>query len=99
VAVATDPNDIPSGRFDCIVTDLLGVSVYSFEDARDWLLRLGDRFPSTSMVVMTAHGEAPEDARRLGVRVLAKPFDLDDLIAAVRDATRGDARDHIRKTP
>ena len=45
VAVATNPRDLPSGRFDCIITDLVTVGAYAAEDARDWLLRLSDRYP------------------------------------------------------
>jgi DNA-binding NtrC family response regulator len=86
VFVANRPSDIPSERFDCIVTDLEGVEVYTYDDARDWLLRLADRFPRTPVVLATAHVQAREDADRLGARVLAKPFDVEDLVAVVREA-------------
>ena len=87
VTVANRPSDIPSERFDCIVTDLEGVEAYTFDGARDWLLRLADRFPRTPVVFATAYAEAREDADRLGARVLAKPFDVEDLVTAVREAT------------
>jgi DNA-binding response OmpR family regulator len=88
VTVANRPSDIPTERFDCIVTDLEGVESYSYGHARDWLLRLAGRFPGTPLVLATAHGEARDDADRLGARVLAKPFDVEDLVTVVREATR-----------
>jgi DNA-binding response OmpR family regulator len=88
VIVANRPSDIPSERFDCIVTDLEGVDVYTFDDARDWLLRIADRFPRTPVVLATAYAEARDDADRLGARLLAKPFDVEELVAVVREATK-----------
>lgn len=42
------------------------------------------------IVVITADGSAAEKARRVGaVSYLAKPFEIDDLIAAVRHALAG----------
>jgi DNA-binding NarL/FixJ family response regulator len=79
---------MPSERFDCIVTDLEGVDAYSYDDARDWILRLTARFPRTPVIVATAHSDARADADRLGVRVVIKPFDVDELVAAVREAAR-----------
>lgn len=87
VSVATDTASIPSERFDCVVADLVGLKLYSFNAASDFLLRLRDRLPGSPVIVLTAHAEASADAQRLGVRVITKPFDLDDLVAAVRDAT------------
>jgi DNA-binding NtrC family response regulator len=88
VTVVHRASDVPTERFDCIVTDLISVDLYSFEDARDWLLRLADRHPGTPVIVATAHAEAGRDAARLGVRVLLKPFDVDELVDAVREVTR-----------
>ena len=88
VSVATNPRDLPSGRFDCIVTDQVTVGPYSVDDARDWLLRLADRYPSVPTLVATAHAEARGDQVALGATaVILKPFDLDVLIAAVRQVT------------
>ena len=87
VVAATGPRDLPGGPFDCVVTDLVTVSAYSYEDARRWLLRLGERYPSVPVVVATAHVEARDDHLRFGARGLVmKPFDVDQLTAAVREA-------------
>ena len=88
VAVATNPRDLPSGRFDCIVTDLVTVGPYSVDEARDWLGRLSDRYPLVPTLVATAHPEARRDHLALGATaVILKPFDVDVLIAAVRQIT------------
>jgi len=88
VAVATNPRDLPSGRFDCIVTDLVTVGGYAADDARDWLLRLADRYPRVPTLVATAHAEARPDQVAIGATaVILKPFDVDVLIAAVRQIT------------
>ena len=36
VTVAMTTRDIPTQKFDCIVSDLMSVQVYTYEDARDW---------------------------------------------------------------
>ena len=88
VTVAMTTRDIPAQKFDCIVSDLMTVRVYSYEDARDWLLRLADRFPGIPVIVVTAHLEARRDQSALGARhVIIKPFDVDLIPAAVREAT------------
>jgi DNA-binding response OmpR family regulator len=88
VSVATNPRDLPSGRFDCIVTDLVTVGAHALDDARDWLLRLSDRYPLVPTLVATAHAEARGDQVALGATaVILKPFDVDVFIAAVRQIT------------
>ena len=88
VAVATDPRDLPSGRFDCIVTDLMTVGPYDLNTARDWLLRLADRYPGVPTLVATAHSDARRDQAALGATaVIMKPFDVDVLTAAVCQLT------------
>ena len=87
VSVAHRPSEIPKEHFDCIVTDLVDIDRYSFDDARDWVLRIADRFPKTPIIVVTAHGGARADTQRLGARVLMKPFDVDELVMAVREVT------------
>lgn len=82
---ATDATDLPRGPIDCVVTDLMTVNLYTREDARDWVLRLRDRYPSAPIIVVTAHSGALQDAAALGVRqVIMKPFDVDQISAAVR---------------
>ncbi|HEY7624525.1 MAG TPA: response regulator [Candidatus Limnocylindria bacterium] len=87
VVTAHKANDLPSERFDCVVTDLVTVGAYTFEDARDWVLSLRERYPSVPMIIATAHPEARADADRLGVRVIVKPFEIDTLAQAVREIT------------
>ena len=88
VRVAMDARALPDGRFDCIVSDLMSVAVYSYEDARDWILRVADRFPRVPVIVVTAHPEAAKDAAALGAAaVIMKPFDVDRILQAVREVT------------
>ena len=87
VVTAHGARDLPPGRFHCVVSDLVTVGAYTFEDARDWILSLGDRYPNTPIIVASAHPEARDDSDRLGVRVIVKPFDVDTLTEAVRHVT------------
>ena len=88
VTVAADEHEIPTAMFDIIVTDLLTVSVYTVADARDWILRIADRFPLVPILVVTAHVEARHDSAALGAKkVMLKPFDVDALARAVRELT------------
>jgi two-component system nitrogen regulation response regulator GlnG len=88
VSASASAAELPEGRFDAIVTDLLAATVYTFADARDRLLRLAGRYPGVPVIVVTAHAEAERDRGALPARqVVLKPFDIDKLIAAVRDAT------------
>lgn len=89
VTVATTTREMPAvTTFDCILSDLMTVHVYAFEDARDWLLRLADRFPGIPVILVTAHPEAKHDEATLGARrVIMKPFDVDVIPDAVREAT------------
>jgi DNA-binding NtrC family response regulator len=87
VVTAHKPHDLPSERFACVVTDLVTVGSYTFEDARDWILSLRDRYPSVPVIITTAHPEARADAERLGARVIVKPFEIDTLAQAVRELT------------
>jgi DNA-binding NtrC family response regulator len=84
VTVRTSSDELPAGPFDRVVTDLLTVPAYDRDDARDWILRLTDRYPGVPVIVVTAHPEAARDGEALGVRrVLIKPFDVDHFLAAV----------------
>jgi DNA-binding response OmpR family regulator len=87
VVTATGPADLPNERFDCVVTDLVTAGQYTFEGARDWVVRLRDRYPGVPILVTTAHPEAGLDADRLAARVIVKPFDVDELAEAVRAVT------------
>jgi two-component system nitrogen regulation response regulator GlnG len=84
VTVRTSGDELPAGPFDRIVTDLLTMTAYDQREARDWILRLADRYPGVPVIVATAHLQAARDLAALGVRrVLVKPFDVDQLVAAV----------------
>ena len=84
VTVRHSIGELPAGPFDHVVTDLLTMTAYDVADARDWVLRLADRYPGVPVIVATAHPEAVGDAERIGAsRVLLKPFDVDQLVAAV----------------
>lgn len=85
--VTSHGQDIPAGHYDCIVTDLVGVAAYAAEHARDWLQRLDEQFPRVPVIVVTAHAEALADPALSSRRVIMKPFDVDQIIAAVRDTT------------
>lgn len=79
--------DVPDGDYECILTDLVGVATYASEHARDWLQRLAERFPGVPVIVVTAHAEALADPALSTRRVIGKPFDVDQIVAAVRDTT------------
>ena len=87
VITAHQPHELPNERFDCVVTDLVTVGAYTFDDARDWILSLRDRYPSAPVIITTAHPEARDDAERLGARVIVKPFEIEALAHAVREIT------------
>ena len=85
VTVSVESSPMPNGTFDCVVTDLMSVGVYSIGDARDWLLRIADRFPRIPIIVVTAHAEARDDQQAIGAReIIIKPFDVDRIAEAVR---------------
>lgn len=87
VTVATSPEPLPPGPFDCVVTDLMSTTVYSVDAAQAWLGRLERRYPGTALILVSAHPEVAADRARLAARqVVVKPFDVDQLVGAVRDA-------------
>lgn len=86
--VSSDARELPAVPIDCVVTDLMSVTLYSRAEAREWILRLRDRYPSAPIVVVTAHLGAFGDRDQLGVeRVIMKPFEVDQLQAAVAAVT------------
>ena len=87
VTVASAVDDA-SGAYDCIVSDLQGMRAYDLAEARECVRGLQARFPGTPIILATAHHQARSDAAALGAwRVVVKPFDVDQLVRAVRDAT------------
>lgn len=86
VTVQMTSDHLPDGPFDCVVSDVM-TALYAYDDARDWILRLADRYPGVPVILVTAHIAARHDAGRLPARrVIVKPFDVDLLAAAVREA-------------
>jgi CheY-like chemotaxis protein len=79
----------PSARFDLIVTDV-NMPGGSGLEIIDQLRQNGD---DTPVIVVTAFPQAEvlERAHELGLRLLAKPFELDTLRAAVDWAIRANA--------
>jgi DNA-binding response OmpR family regulator len=82
-------NSAPQARFDLIVTDV-NLPGGSGLDVIDLLRQSGDRTP---VIVVTAfpQEEIQKRARELGLRLLAKPFELETLRAAVDWAIRANA--------
>ncbi|HEU5286775.1 MAG TPA: hypothetical protein VFV20_00085, partial [Candidatus Limnocylindria bacterium] len=48
--VSSDADELPALDIDCVVTDLMSVTLYSRDDAREWILRLRDRYPTAPIV-------------------------------------------------
>ena len=87
VVTAYGPAELPAGRFDCVLTDLVTMGGYNVADGRDWVLSLRDRYPAVPVLIVTARREARDDEERLGARVIVKPFDVDTLTEMVRELT------------
>jgi DNA-binding response OmpR family regulator len=86
IGLSAGGNDV-----DCVITDLVGVAWYTKEDARAALRPLRDRFPACPILLVTGHAGAAKDRVALGVaRVIVKPFDVEQLVLAVKEATQGD---------
>lgn len=86
--LASDVGSLPDGPVDCVVTDLVDLTVYSSDAARGWILRLRQRYTNAPIILVTAHPDAGRDGDRLGVqRVIMKPFDVELLYAAVKAVT------------
>jgi DNA-binding NtrC family response regulator len=79
--IANAPDRIPNSLSpDLIITDLVPLKAYDAAAARRWIAELRGRFPTAPIVVVTAHGEALEEADHLAAdAVLEKPFDVDRL--------------------
>ena len=84
--VSTSPAALPPGPFDIIVTDLFD-GVYTRDGALAWLKRLGAVYPGVPTVVITAHRDVISDRDALPAhRVIIKPFEIDELLTAIREA-------------
>jgi DNA-binding response OmpR family regulator len=97
VIAAADLEEVPrDATADLVVSDLLPLTDYRSEAARQWVGALRARF-AAPVVVVTAHAAALGEPDRLGAdAVVAKPFDIDALSATVRLLL---GEDYIRNTP
>jgi len=82
---AVQMDDVPASvRADLVVSDLMPLTSYRADVARQWVRDLHDRF-GVPVVVVTAHKDALAEPDRLGAdAVIAKPFDVDSLAATIR---------------
>ena len=67
-----------------VVSDLFGPPWYDRTSAVRHVSAIRQRFPSARVVLLTAHLEAAREQAGLGADVIvAKPFDVDDLLQTV----------------
>ena len=79
--------------FDVVLLDLLLAGSSGIE----LLEELSDRASAPPVLVVSALLTAGATAKEYGVPVLAKPFGLDELIAAIEGAIRSQARPRSRR--
>jgi DNA-binding response OmpR family regulator len=79
-----DLSQIPLGtRAELAITDLIPVRPYSADAARIWIARIRERFGG-AVIVVTGHRSATDELDKLGADdVIAKPFDVDQIVAAM----------------
>ena len=76
------------GTYDMVLTDLAMPNVTGL----DVVAGVRDRDPSIAVILFTGFmGEVAGEDQRLGVRVLRKPLDIDDLRRALQDTLAGSA--------
>ncbi len=76
------------GTYDAVLTDFAMPNVTGL----DVVAGVRDRDPSIAVILFTAFmGELAGEHQRLGVRVLRKPLDIDDLRRALQDTLAGSA--------
>jgi CheY-like chemotaxis protein len=63
--------------FDLVLSDVQMPGRMNGIDLAEQITR---RLPSQRLVLMTGYADEIERARHLGVPILAKPFDMDDLL-------------------
>jgi DNA-binding response OmpR family regulator len=95
--VASRLDAIPVGATaDLVIIDLIPLKAYRRDVAIDWVRSVRARFSGAPLFVVTAHAPAVAEPDMLGAdAILAKPFDVEILLAKV-DELLGP---HIRKTP
>jgi CheY-like chemotaxis protein len=76
------------GRYDAVLTDLTMPNMSGLDVAAG----VRTRNPSIAVILFTAFsGELAGEDERLGLRVLRKPLDIDDLRRALHDTLAGSA--------
>jgi DNA-binding response OmpR family regulator len=81
--------DAAHRQFALVLTDL-PARRYVAADARQWVRGLRGRYPSTPIVVCTAHRQAADELDRLGADgLITKPFDIAQLLGTIRVLTSG----------
>lgn len=83
--VASRFEAIPIGATaDLVIIDLIPLKHYRRDAALDWVLSVRSRFSGAPLFVVTAHAPAVAEPDMLGAdAILAKPFDVDLLLAKV----------------
>jgi len=83
--VAPELSAIPANtRADILITDLVPLKAYRRESALAWVSSLRARFSGSPILVVTAHADAVAEPDMLGANaIIAKPFDVDALLAKV----------------
>jgi DNA-binding response OmpR family regulator len=95
--VASRLDAIPPGATaDLVIIDLIPLKGYGRDVAMEWVTSVRSRFRGAPLFVVTAHAPALAEPDKLGAdAILAKPFDVDALLATVDELLQG----HMRKTP
>jgi len=83
--VAPEPGRIsPDASADLVITDLVPLKAYHRDSALGWIAALRTRFGDSPIVIVTAHSAAGAESDMLGANaIIAKPFDVDVLLAKV----------------
>ncbi len=80
-------DDVPAAaRPDLVISDLIPLKAYGRRVALDWISTLRERFGPVPILVVTAHAAALREPDGLGVdAILGKPFDIEALLAKVKE--------------
>jgi len=80
---------VPDAKPDVVITDLVPLNAYSRESALAWVASLRARFGGSPLVIVTAHAPAVAELDRLGAdAIVAKPFDVEALLATLEELLR-----------
>ena len=74
----------PDANADLVITDLVPLKSYRRGSALAWVVSLRMRFAGSPLFILTAHAAAMAEPDKLGAdAILAKPFDVEVLLARV----------------